>query len=171
MIPIDINSRITFLSGRPSSGKTRTAIETCRSLLNQNWNIIYWHAEGPADTHPTAYGATTPDQLLQMQLILELHFSADDLRNRINRPTEIINPAGTLVVIDTLDLFDCIPDDFIPFMETFGQDKKLHFLILTQIPRCLENKTRDHADEFVRTAYPTKHDSQIVVVGNFPDDC
>jgi hypothetical protein len=171
MIPIEQNCVITFLSGRPSSGKTRGAIETCRALLNQNWNIIYWHAEGPASAHPTDYGVETPEQLLQMQLITDLHFSCEDLRSRINRPTEAINPTGTLVVIDTLDLFDCIPDDFVQFVETFEQDTKLHFLILTQIPRYLEKKTKDHAEEFVRTAYSTRLDSQIFVVGRFSDEC
>lgn len=171
MILIELNCVITFLSGRPSSGKTRGAIETCRSLLNQNWNVIYWHAEGPAGAHPTDYGVETPEQLLQMQLITDLHFSCADLRTRINRPTETINPTGTLVVIDTLDLFDCIPDDFIQFVETFEQDKKIHFLILTQIPRYLENKTRDHAEEFVRTEYPTRLNNQVIVVGKFPDEC
>ncbi len=167
---IELFHKITFLSGRPCSGKTSAAKATCEALLAKSWNIIYWHAEGLADARPTEYGVETPDQLLQMQLITELHFSADDLRNRINRPTEAINPAGTLVVIDTLDLFDCIPDDFIPFMETFEQDKKLHFLVLTQIPRYLEKKTKDHVEEFVRSAYPTRLDSQIVVLGNFPDE-
>ncbi len=167
----DLSKNITFLSGRPSSGKTRGAIDTCRSLLKQCWNVIYWHAEGAADAHPTEYGVETPDQLLQMQLITELHFSCADLRARINRPTETINPTGTLVVIDTLDLFDCIPDDFIRFVETFEKDKKIHFLILTQIPRYLENRTRDNAEEFVRTEYPTRLDNQVFVVGNFPDEC
>ncbi|MDZ4661472.1 MAG: hypothetical protein SGJ18_07600 [Pseudomonadota bacterium] len=157
--------------GRPCSGKTRTAIATCESLLSKNWNVIYWHAEGKEDARPTEYGVANPDQLLQMQLITDLHFSPDDLLNRIQRPTEIIDPKGTLVVIDTLDLFDCIPDDFFPFIESFDENKTLHFLILTQIPRYLERKTRDHAEEFVRSAYPTTLQHQIIVLGKFPDEC
>ena len=171
MSPLRIDDKITFLSGRPCSGKTRTAIDTCETLLRKRWNIIYWHAEGPADARPTEYGVAVPDQLLQMQLITDLHFSPDDLRQRIQRPTEIIDPKGTLVVIDTLDLFDCIPEDFIPFIESFDGNKVLHFLVLTQIPRYLERKTRDHAEEFVRSTYPTKLQSQIIVLGKFPYDC
>ena len=171
MSPIRIDHKVTFLSGRPCSGKTRTAVATCEKLLKNGWNIIYWHGEGSLDARPTDYGVVNPDQLLQMQLITDLHFSVDDLRHRIQRPTETINSSGTLVVIDTLDLFDCIPDDFILFVETFEQDKEIHFLILTQIPKYLERRTRDHAEEFVRTAYSTSLDHKIVILGNFPDEC
>ena len=171
MNPIEISQKITFLSGRPNSGKTRTAIATCEELLGKGWNIIYWHAEGPAGAHPTDYGVEVPEQLLQMQLITDLHFSCEDLRNSINRPTETISPTGTLLVIDTLDLFDSIPDDFISFLETFEQNTKLYFLVLTQIPRYLEKRTRDHAEEFVRSNYQTSVDHQIVVLGTFPNGC
>lgn len=171
MSPIEIDRKITFLSGRRCSGKTRTAIATCEVLLQKGWNVIYWHAEGPEGARPTDYGVTIPDQLLQMQLITDLHFSVEDLKRRIQRPTETIDPSGLLVVIDTLDLFDCIPDDFFPFIETFEGVKTLHFLILTQIPRYVERKTKDHAEEYVRVAYPASLDHKIVVLGKFPDEC
>lgn len=167
MKTIEIDHKITLISGRPGSGKTRAAIEICRTLLTKNWIIIYWHAEGSERARPTEYGVETVEQLLQMQLITDPFFSPADLRARIQRPTEFVNPVGTLVVIDELDLFDCIPDDFFPFVETFSGETTLHFLVLTQLPKYLEGRTMDHAEEFIRMAYPTEIDHEIIILGNF----
>ena len=79
MIPIELENEITFLSGRPSTGKTNTAIGVCRNLLTKNWKVIYYHAEGSRDASPSAYGASTPDQLLSIKLVTNLFFDLDEL--------------------------------------------------------------------------------------------
>lgn len=170
MSPIDLDQKITFLVGRPCSGKTKTAIETCRKLLKENWNIIYYHAEGAMEAQPTEYGVETSDQLLQMRLILDLNFNLQDLEEQITRNTENQKPNGTLVVIDTLDLFDCDKDEFISLIESSNNQLDIYFLILTNIPRMYERRHRDCAEQHIRETCPLNIDNQIIVLGNFPNE-
>ncbi len=167
-MPINIKNKITFLSGRPSTGKTKSAIQTCSRLLDQNWNIIYYHAEGAFDASPSAYGARSPDQLTNIQLILDVYFNLDDLIALIANLSK--DSVGILVVIDYLELFDCEPSDFLHAIKCFSSMDNLHFLILTQIPRYLERKSKDHAEEYIRKAYPTELDHQIMVLGKLEAD-
>lgn len=170
MTAIDIKNRITFLSGRPSSGKTKSAVETCSELLSKNWHIIYYHAEGAVESSPSAYGARNPDQLQNIQLILDVYFNLDDLTELITDLSKNKDSAGTLVVIDYLELFDCEPPDFLEAIKCLSSIDNLHFLILTQIPRYLERKTKDHTEEYIRKTYPTGVDNQIKILGKFEGD-
>ncbi len=170
MSSILIDHKITFLSGRPSSGKTRESIEICNRLLGKNWKIIYYHAEGLLNASPSAYGASNPDQLQNIQLILDIYFSLDDLTALITNLSKNKDCTGILVVIDYLELFDCEPTDFLQTINCFSANDNLHFLILTQIPRYLERKTKEHAEEYIRSIYPTKMDHQIKILGKFEGD-
>ncbi|MBY0554873.1 hypothetical protein K2P97_10120 [bacterium] len=170
MTAVYAKNRITFLSGRPSSGKTRTAIETCSELLSKNWHIIYYHAEGALGSSPSVYGARNPDQLQKIHLVLDGYFNLDDLTALITNLSKNKDSTGILVVIDYLELFDCEPSDFLHAIKCFNSIDNLHFFILTQIPRYLERKTKDHAEEYIRKTYPTELVHQIKILGNFEDD-
>lgn len=170
MIPIELENEITFLSGRPSTGKTNTAIDICRNLLTKNWKIIYYHAEGSRDASPSAYGASTPDQLLNIKLVTNLFFDLDELRSAIGQIVEKDKSQPVLVVIDCLELFDCEPQELFHLISECKHFKNLRFLILTLLPRYLERKTKDHAEEHIRKTYPTGVDNQIKIVGEFAGD-
>jgi DNA polymerase III delta prime subunit len=164
---IQLESKITFLSGRPSTGKTNTAIGICRNLLDENWKVIYYHAEGSRDASPSAYGASTPDQLLSIKLVTNLFFDLDELRSAIDEIVEEGNSQPVLVVIDCLELFDCEPQELFHLIREYKHFKSLRFLILTLLPRYLERKTKDHAEEYVRNTYPTDVENQIKILGKF----
>lgn len=170
MIPIELENEITFLSGRPSTGKTNTAIGICRNLLSENWKVIYYHAEGSRDASPSAYGASTPDQLLSIKLVTNLFFDLDELRSAIEQIVEEDKNKPVLVVIDCLELFDCEPQELFHLISEYKHFKNLRFLILTLLPRYLERKTKDHAEEYIRNTYPTDVENQIKILGTFAGD-
>jgi hypothetical protein len=170
MLSNNFNSRLTFLCGRPASGKTTESIKTCGRLLDQNWSIIYYHAEGLPNASPSAYGAKNPDQLQNIHLVLDVYFNLEDLSALIKNHSKNKNSSGILVVIDYLELFDCEPSDFLQAIKYFNSIDNLHFLILTQIPRYLERRTKDHAEEYIRKTYPTEVDHQIKTLGKFEGD-
>ena len=164
-----IQGKVTFLAGRPSSGKTKTAVDTCRCLLSEGWNVIYYHAEGSIDSQPTSYGVETPDQLLQFQLVLDLNFDLKGLTDRIHRPSENSPQAGMLVVIDTVDLFDCDREELLLLIDSLSSKPDIHFLLLTYIPRSFEKRHKDHAEQFARETYSLNIDYEVIVLGNFTD--
>lgn len=170
MIPIELENEITFLSGRPSTGKTNTAIGVCRNLLTKSWKVIYYHAEGSRDASPSAYGASTPDQLLSIKLVTNLFFDLDELRSAIDELVEVDKSQPVLVVIDCLELFDCEPQELLRLISEYKHFKSLRFLILTLLPRYLERKTKDHAEEYIRKTYPTDVENQIKILGTFAGD-
>jgi hypothetical protein len=167
MGPVELNKPITFLAGRPHSGMTPKAIETCRRYLHAGWNIIYYHAEGMIDADVAGYGVELTEHLQQIQLVTDLNFSIEELHNRLQRFFEARNPKGYLVVIDTLELFDCAPEDLFSFVQAYERKRAL-FLILIQLPKYLERRTRDHSKDYVRKTYPTEMDHQVIVSGDFP---
>ncbi|MBY0552933.1 hypothetical protein K2P97_00295 [bacterium] len=170
MNSLDFKSKLTFLSGRPSTGKTNLAIELCSNLLSKNWKIIYYHAEGAIDASPSAYGARNPDQLQNINLITDLYFDLDELRALMDRSFVLESAEGLLVVIDYLELFDCEPHDLFHLIGESQNTRNLKFLILTQLPRYLERKTKDHAEEYIRNTYPTNVENQIKILGKFAGD-
>lgn len=128
MYPIDFKNKITFLSGRPSAGKTKLAIEMCSNLLSKKWKIIYYHAEGAFDTCPSSYGANNPDELQNIVLATNLYFDLDELRSLIDRNYGFDDPEGLLVVIDYLELFDCERHDLFHLISKSKNSRNLKFL-------------------------------------------
>ncbi|MBY0384226.1 hypothetical protein K2X05_03630 [bacterium] len=146
------------------------AIEICSNLLCKNWKIIYYHAEGDTDASPSSYGASNPDQLLNINLVTNLYFDLDELRLLIDRSFRLDSPESLLVVIDYLELFDCEPYDLFHLISESKNIRNLKFLILTQLPRYLVRKTKDHAEEYIRKTYSTEIDHQIKILGKFERD-
>lgn len=167
MTKFDLEKKITFLSGRPCSGKTMTAIQLCSDLLDKNWNVIYFHAEGASEANPCNYGPRNPDQLQNLTLITDVYFNLEELEALISQNQMETDSNGLIVVIDCLELFDCEPSELFSTISNLNSHLNPHFLILTQLPRYLEGRSKAQAEAFIRKTYPTEINHKIEVLDGF----
>ena len=105
----NLDGRLTIIAGRPSSGKTTTAMRIAKAYLRNRTNVLFCHAEGPLLLQDTLFEFSGPDDLTFLDYIPDIFMNESDLLVKIG----ILSPKQeSLVVIDTIELFDCEPNEF-----------------------------------------------------------
>lgn len=158
---------VTVVGGRPSSGKTCFAKNLSRKALREGSVVFYWHAEGPEAFDKSEYGAACPDDIENLTVNTDLCWSSEKLVEWALRD-KVQDSKSALVIIDVIDF---LSEPFNELLSNFRLIKPTgQLIVLSLLPRYLERKTKDHAEEYIRNTYPTDVDSQIKILGTFAGD-
>ena len=161
---VEEKCRVLAVGGRPGSGKTSFGKCLAREALGLGKHVFYWHAEGPEIFDKHEYGADVPDDLMRLAVSTDLNWSSACLAKwaQTNGHYKLSN---SVVVIDVIDFLSESFDELISNFNLIMPQSQL--VVLSLIPRYLENRTSDHAQEYLRKHLQLPLESRIKILGHF----
>lgn len=166
MCLVEEKCRVLVVGGRPGAGKTSFGKCLAREALGLGKHVFYWHAEGPEIFDKHDYGADVIDDLERLTVSTDLNWSSDLLAKWIQ--TDDLNVfLNSVVVIDVIDFLSESFDELISNFNLIMPQSQL--VVLSLIPRYLENRTSDHAEEYLRDHLQLPPESSIKILGTFND--
>lgn len=163
---VELENSLTVVGGRPATGKTSFAVNVASSFIRSDDRVYYWHAEGAELIDHTKYGARHPNDLLKLKVETDL-FSATASISEWMKGFEHSSTDRILIVIDVVDFFSESVSEILNLLKYHQEKSKLTLLILSLIPRFLESKTSDHAEEYLRKHLELDVRATVKILGEF----
>jgi hypothetical protein len=158
-------NNLMVVAGRPSSGKTRWAMRLAEEFLQRRNRVVFYQAEGPEQLEETEFEFRGPDDLVYLDYIPDIFTTDLDLLSKVH---SLGRKHRSLIVVDTLELFDCDPLDFLTVLRTSIEGTQISAVVLTQIPRHYEAKPRECAEKYVRKLLCLNAQEEVIILGDFP---
>ena len=163
---VEEKCRVLVVGGRPGSGKTALGKCLTKEALGLGKHVFYWHAEGPEISDKRDYGADVPDDLVRLTVNTDLNWSSTFLATWA-QTDEFDKLSNSILVIDVIDFLSESFDELISNFNLIMPQSQL--VVLSLIPRYLENRTSDHAEEYLRNHLQLPLESRIKILGHFDE--